>query len=160
MGVEVRPERLRPSVRSPRSAAWYCRVFWSRRNRRILPGKDLSMLRAGLAGQLGQPAADVAEGLVGRDGELGLISAFAARASCYDEEARAAEASRRRVLALAADTAALVLPAHLWARDRRPVNGAGVLPGRHTRGRAGRSLPRRQGAAHDSDPQLPADGNI
>jgi hypothetical protein len=34
-------------------------------------------------------------------------------ASCYDEEARAAEASRRRVLSMAADTAALVLPAHL-----------------------------------------------
>jgi hypothetical protein len=34
-------------------------------------------------------------------------------ASCYDEETRAAEASRRRVLSLAADTAALVLPAHL-----------------------------------------------
>jgi glyoxylase-like metal-dependent hydrolase (beta-lactamase superfamily II) len=34
-------------------------------------------------------------------------------ASCYDEEAGAAEASRRRVLSLAADTAALVLPAHL-----------------------------------------------
>jgi glyoxylase-like metal-dependent hydrolase (beta-lactamase superfamily II) len=34
-------------------------------------------------------------------------------ASCYDEEARAAEASRRQVLSLAADTAALVLPAHL-----------------------------------------------
>jgi glyoxylase-like metal-dependent hydrolase (beta-lactamase superfamily II) len=29
-------------------------------------------------------------------------------ASCYDEEARAAEVSRRRVLSLAADTAALV----------------------------------------------------
>ena len=34
-------------------------------------------------------------------------------ASCYDEEARAAQASRRQVLSLAADTAALVLPAHL-----------------------------------------------
>jgi glyoxylase-like metal-dependent hydrolase (beta-lactamase superfamily II) len=33
--------------------------------------------------------------------------------SCYDEEARAAEKSRRRVLSLAADTSALVLPAHL-----------------------------------------------
>lgn len=34
-------------------------------------------------------------------------------ASCYDEEAGAAEVSRRRVLSLAADAAALVLPAHL-----------------------------------------------
>jgi glyoxylase-like metal-dependent hydrolase (beta-lactamase superfamily II) len=79
-------------------------------------------------------------------------------ASCYDEEARAAETSRRRVLSLAADTAALVLPAHLpgarallidrhaagfqialvraqcrWqpADDRRPVNGDAdlVFPG-------------------------------
>jgi glyoxylase-like metal-dependent hydrolase (beta-lactamase superfamily II) len=79
-------------------------------------------------------------------------------ASCYDEEARAAEVSRRRVLSLAADTAALVLPAHLpgarallidrhaagfqialvraqcrWqpADDRRPVNGDAdlVFPG-------------------------------
>ena len=34
-------------------------------------------------------------------------------ASCYDEQTPTAEASRRRVLSLAADTAALVLPAHL-----------------------------------------------
>ncbi len=34
-------------------------------------------------------------------------------ASCYVEETRAAETSRRRVLSLAADTAALILPAHL-----------------------------------------------
>jgi glyoxylase-like metal-dependent hydrolase (beta-lactamase superfamily II) len=34
-------------------------------------------------------------------------------ASCYDEDAQAAEASRRRVLSLAADTAALVLPGRL-----------------------------------------------
>jgi glyoxylase-like metal-dependent hydrolase (beta-lactamase superfamily II) len=34
-------------------------------------------------------------------------------ASCYDEEPRAAEASRRRVLSLAAETGALVLPGHL-----------------------------------------------
>ena len=39
------------------------------------------MLWAGLAGQLGRPAADVAEGLVGRSGELALIATFAGRAS-------------------------------------------------------------------------------
>ena len=48
-------------------------------------------------------------------------------ASCYDEDARAAEVSRRRVLSLAADTAALVLPAHLPA-------GRALLIDRHAAG--------------------------
>ena len=48
-------------------------------------------------------------------------------ASCYDEEASAAEASRRRVLSLAADTAALVLPAHL-------PGARALMIGRHAAG--------------------------
>jgi len=48
-------------------------------------------------------------------------------ASCYDEDARAAEVSRRRILSLAADTAALVLPAHL-------PDARALLIDRHTAG--------------------------
>ena len=94
------------------------------------------MLWAGLAGQPGQPAADVAEGLVGRTGELALISAFAERASTggdtlllFGEPGAGKTALLDAAGCAASEAGTLVLRAAGVEFEADPVNGdADMVP--------------------------------